>query len=298
MIRTIIMGGLGNQMFQYAAAYAVARRQQTPLLIDATLLQPNQNRTNATSRQQGLSLFGHISQSSRFVYHSRSTLLLYKLLPYPTIAKAFYLLIKRSYLFRDQWSTQYCSDVGQLPHNSSMMGYFQSERYFNDYKEQIRKMFSFPELPDDQTRSIGQQIGNTLSVSIHIRRGDYLSQYASCYNILDIDYYQKAIALMCERYTQPHFFVFSDDTEWAEQHIQKLAKSITIVHHNLKRDYIDLQLMSMCKHHIIANSSFSWWGAWLNPSTDKCVVAPSIWFGSGQRNEIPSDLIPDKWITI
>jgi hypothetical protein len=133
------------------------------------------------------------------------------------------------------------------------------------------------------------------SVSLHIRRGDYVSNsvnreiYATC----SMDYYHRCAIEMTRRVTDPHFFVFSDDIEWAKDNLD-IKHAVTYVDHNSQEEaYKDLCLMSKCKHHIIANSTFSWWGAWLADNKDKIVFAPSRWYNDSKHGE--QDLIPEDW---
>jgi len=141
------------------------------------------------------------------------------------------------------------------------------------------------------------KITDVESVSVHIRRGDYISnpitnQY---HGSLDIGYYQNALKIMLKKINNPHFFVFSDDYEWAERNI-KSDSPITYIKHNSAKNYEDLRLMSMCKHHIIANSSFSWWGAWLASNKNKMVIGPQKWFLGKKYND--ADRMPENWIRI
>lgn len=177
----------------------------------------------------------------------------------------------------------------------SLSGYFQSEKYFKNYREDIINYFS---LNPDLENIILSKYGNILnnSCSIHIRRGDYLGQQ-NFHPIQSIDYYNNAIK---ELYGQDfevikniNFLIFSDDINWCKNNIK--LPNIHFIENNI--DVIDLYLMSKCENNIIANSSFSWWGAWLNNNKNKKVVAPKKWFGSA-LNHNTSDLIPDEWIKI
>ena len=171
-------------------------------------------------------------------------------------------------------------------------GYFQSEKYFEDIEPLVRDAFRFSEkmwdgISEELVKKIKlyqEQIDNTLSVSIHIRRGDYLDNMEAYGNICTDDYYKKAIDVMRERFHEISFFVFSNEPEWTRDWIADQYGEdggFTIIEGTDENTgYLDLYLMSRCKHHILANSSFSWWGAWLNPSADKLVIAPDRWFGN------------------
>lgn len=159
-------------------------------------------------------------------------------------------------------------------------GYFQSEKYFIDYRDEILKSF----LINRQVWSI-----NLNTVAIHVRRGDYL-QYSNKHPVLPIEYYKEAI----KYFDGCKFVIFSDDIEWCKNNFRNGHYSF-----NEEKDSLQAMFqMSDCEHQIIANSSFSWWGAWLNQINSKIVIAPSIWFGPGNSHLDTTDLIPDSWIRI
>lgn len=174
-----------------------------------------------------------------------------------------------------------------------LCGCFQSERYFKGVEDAVRDAFRFRrmEIPEGMERlaaEYGRQIAGTESVSIHIRRGDYLEAAQVYGGICTEDYYDGAVAYMLERYPGAQFFVFTNDEEWAEGWCgRKNAGRFTVIKGaSEETGYVDLMLMSKCRHHIIANSSFSWWGAWLNPSSDKCVIAPVKWLNTCECHDI------------
>ena len=152
-------------------------------------------------------------------------------------------------------------------------GYWQSEKYFEDIEDELRKTFTFPALNDAKNENIVQKIKSTISISIHVRRGDYLGGFP----IMGMDYYIPAMQYFIEKYPQAHFYVFSNDVDWCRKNL--LGDNIDFVDWNMgDKSFIDMYLMSQCQHHIIANSSFSWWAAWLNTNPQKEVIAPRTWF--------------------
>ena len=184
----------------------------------------------------------------------------------------------------------------QLNKNKTLYldGYWQSEKYFQDVASSIREKLIFPEL-DVKNKEYLDAIQNVMSVSIHVRRGDYVNHFLHG-GICDLAYYQKAIAYIREKVANPHFFVFSNDLDWCKDNLP-LNSNVTYVDFNTgENSFRDMQLMSLCKHNIIANSSFSWWGAWLNVNPDKTVIAPSRWFNSVKYDT--ADVIPDSWYKI
>lgn len=179
-----------------------------------------------------------------------------------------------------------------------LTGYFQSEKYFKDIERQVRDAYQFSDkiwqgLDQGQIRRIKDfqgEIDRKVSVSVHIRRGDYLENEEAYGHICTDAYYRKAIELIKEHYPEAKFFVFSNEPLWAEKwivHEYNQDDSFMVIEGtNEETGYLDLFLMSRCRHHILANSSFSWWGAWLDPYKDKMVIAPSKWFNNQQCRDI------------
>ncbi len=184
-----------------------------------------------------------------------------------------------------------------------LTGYFQSEKYFKDIEEQVRKAFVFSSLiwegldegvKEKMERHL-ERIQSSLSISIHVRRGDYLTTSQVFGGICTEAYYQSAVKRMLEDYPEALFFVFSNDIEWVKAWISRLCREtesldesrfVVIEGTTENTGYLDMLLMSRCKHHILANSSFSWWGAWLNPSKDKQMISPSVWFNNQDSRDI------------
>lgn len=160
-------------------------------------------------------------------------------------------------------------------------GYWQSDRYFSDIRDVILKDFTFPASPDPRNNELAVQMQACNSVSIHVRRGDYLGGFP----VMDIDYYGPAMAYFRERYPDVHFYVFSNDLDWCRGHL--LGDDVSYVDWNTGEDSLfDMWLMTQCRHNIIANSSFSWWGAWLNRHEGQEVIAPRTWFYHVQTPDI------------
>lgn len=183
-----------------------------------------------------------------------------------------------------------------------MIGYFQSEKYFIDYSQRIRQSFTFKNKPDELNSEMLNRIKETESISLHIRRGDYVSNLTanSEHGLCSIDYYKKAVEYIkskTESRGNRCFFLFSDDPIWVKENMMFLGDEMVVVDFNTgEKSYEDMRLMSMCKHNIIANSSFSWWAAWLNNNPDKIVIAPDKWFVVDYYDTC--DLYPDNFIKI
>ena len=174
-----------------------------------------------------------------------------------------------------------------------LSGYFQSPRYFADAEAQIRAELAPP--PEaGHAATLAQRIGESTSVSLHVRRTDYtLSHFASVHGLCAPDYYAAAVAELSQRLGPLEIFVFSDDIAWAQANLD-LGQPATFVSDGRVSDLGELWLMSLCRHHVIANSTFSWWGAWLSPNPDKIVIAPRKWFAA--ENYDTSDLVPEGWL--
>jgi hypothetical protein len=177
-------------------------------------------------------------------------------------------------------------------------GYWQSEKYFSDIQEVIRKEFTLKSGLSPQSLEVAKDIGGNNSVGMHFRRGDYVSsdETRKYHGECSARYYEKCVKMVAKKVNRPHFFIFSDEPSWVTENL-KINYPTTIVDHNgIEEDYEDLILMSRCKHFVIANSSFSWWGAWLGSFPNKIVVAPQKWFNDASLNT--KDLIPESWIRI
>ncbi len=288
MIIVKLIGGLGNQMFQYAVGRHLAIRNESILKLDISGFK------NYTLRNYDLNHFD--IQENIATLEDLSRVLFPSGKPIHKIEK--YLKMK----FANVQKIQYIKEqdinfhpaILSLGDNTYLDGYWQSEKYFSDIEDVIRKEFTVKSKPDPINESYLGEIRDCESVSVHVRRGDYVSNptTAQVHGFLGLGYYQKALSIILENTDRPHFFVFSDDLEWAEGNI-KTDAPITYVKYNGAKNYEDLRLMSACKHHIIANSSFSWWGAWLSPDREKIVIAPRRWFKSDRLNA--RDLIPESW---
>lgn len=260
-------------MFQYAAGYAVARRLNTKLYLDLDWYKGS----NAATQCKITSVFeinqsDHIDHPSirRLRFFARPTVLpLYNL--YRLATSSGFSIIKEP-------TFSYWSDICHVPNNSYLSGYWQSERYFHSIREDIRLLFSFRPLIGINARLI-HQIKASNSIAIHVRRGDYLNSANKSLHGVDLTtYYRQAIKLITLKISNPHFFLFSDDPNGALQFFSDRT-DVSLVCNNIGEDsYIDMQLMSQCKHHIIANSTFSWWGAWLANKSRGWTIAPSKWF--------------------
>lgn len=194
-------------------------------------------------------------------------------------------------------SFNYWGEVNNLTGDIYLDGYWQSEMYFREYADEVREDFTF-KLPMTKVNAeLAKQISQVNAVSLHVRRGDYVgnAKTTATHGLCSLDYYRAAILHITDQIDNPHFFIFSDDIAWVKENLRVDLPHQYIEHNSGSESYNDMRLMSLCQHHIIANSSFSWWGAWLNPSLEKVVVAPKRWFANETNVQ---DLLPESWVRL
>lgn len=286
-----ILGGLGNQMFQYALALALQCqcKEKSEIRID-----PRAFRGYPIHNGYELKRIFNVEIPEASI--SEVMRVAYPFLNY-RIWQLCRLLPQRSTMKYEWKSMAYDERVFTDTRNLYLIGYWQTEHYFSSIRNEILKAFAFPSFtPNSQNETLSKEMQQRRSVAIHIRRGDYL-KISNTSGICTIDYYKKAITCIQESSSPELFAIFSDDMDWCMEQFGAIIGNadIRFVNWNKgKESFRDMQLMSLCKHNIIANSSFSWWGAWLNQNPDKIVIAPSRWMNS----EGWSEIIPEDWITI
>lgn len=292
MIIGKMLGGLGNQMFQYAATRSLALDRCVSYSLDIAQF-------SKYKLHQGFELNSIFDCNSplatqfdiKNVLGWQSNKIVRQCIEYPALSR-FRLSswVKEPYF-------KYWKGFYDAPSNCYLEGYWQSEKYFVNVKDVIREDFRFRLTMSPKNAFLAKKIEESNAISLHVRRGDYVSNRCAneVHGVCSIEYYKKAIKYIAEKIANPKFFVFSDDMDWVRENIDIGYPNVLIDHNNGFESYNDMRLMSMCQHHIVANSTFSWWGAWLNPSLEKVVIAPRKWFAQGKD---ASDLIPDNWITI
>ncbi len=290
MIVVKLYGGLGNQMFQYAFGRYLSHKNKTKLVLDINSFDMQKLRKYELNIFNFKTFFLTNTQRNTFFLPPHASFL----------NKAIYRLSKFFYnnivVIEPRFSFSY--DLLNISPRAYLEGYFQSEKYFIEIKEIIKKDFTFHSPLNIDNKNMLNIIKNTNSVSLHIRRGDYVLNPNTnrIHGICDIDYYFKSTEYMCSNTENPIFFIFSDDMNWVKQNIKIKAEHYYVDFNNSQNDFEDMRLMSFCKHNIIANSSFSWWGAWLNDNRNKIVIAPKKWFNDSSKDT--TDLIPSSWIRI
>ncbi len=294
MVTVLLRGGLGNQMFQYAAGLGIAKRNNDPLLIDSTYLNDRFPRKQFTFREYDLDIFDITPK-----FTTLSKLSTAMSVPGLWLGLDLGLLkIKNSFgiqkILKEKQELVFDRNLVDARGNILIWGYWQTPGYFADIEEELRKEFRFKHALEGDALNLSKDIRESNSVSLHVRRTDYLiPKNTSLYGETNSSYYDKAIAYIDEHVKNPKFFIFSDDIAWCRENIKPPFPTTYIdrASEGPKASY-HLQLMSMCKHNVITNSSFSWWGAWLNENPGKIVVAPARWSPSSQGNE---DVVPDGW---
>lgn len=283
MIATRLIGGLGNQMFQYAAARALADRLGVELVLDIRAFTTYKLHAFGLGR---FSLRGRLATPDELtrwpLWMSRPCRLAQRL----EIVTRWY--SEPSFGYDRAWPS--------LKDGLILNGYFQSENYFAEIADSLLRDF-IPLAPlTTENAEVARLARNSESVAIHVRRGDYVTNPNTLltHGVCSSDYYEKAVALMHERLARPRFFVFTNDMDWARENLT-LGDDAVFVSGNENSPEVDIHLMAQCRHYIIANSTFSWWGAWLNPGRDKLVVAPERWFANGL---VADDLVPDDWLRL
>lgn len=283
MIITKLIGGIGNQMYQYAFGKRTAYKNNTILKMD---ILGYQNQVGLTPREYALHCF-NIQENFATTF---DIFLLKK-------NNFFWKFFKNKTYFKES-HFYFDNRMLKIPNNSYLDGYWASEKYFKDIQHIIRKEFTYKKPLDNKNAKMSKIIKKNNSISLHIRRGDYVSVAVTnnTHGVCDLAYYKKAISYLSKQISKPHFFLFSDDIEWVKQNLKLEYPTYYIDFNTGQKSYNDMHLMSLCKHNIIANSSFSWWGAWLNSNKYKIVIAPKIWFKDASINT--NDLIPNSWLKL
>jgi hypothetical protein len=278
MIITKITGGLGNQMFQYAIAKSIAKKREDRFKLDISFY-PKQ-----VLRKYELNYFNieeniyNIKSNTNFIFKIRKKL------------KFNYF---SDYFFEKEIG-ELDKEVFNYKNNIYLDGYWQNENYFKEIREELLKEFTLKNNISNEAKNYLDTIQESNSISLHIRRGDYLlnDHTNSIHGICDLNYYKKAIKYMNQKIKTPIFYIFSDDIAWCKEKFNFLESKIFV--DNTKNAFDDLELMKNCKHNIIANSTFSWWSAWLNENRAKIVVAPKTWWLSRPKKNI----VLESWIKL
>ncbi|GAB4039794.1 alpha-1,2-fucosyltransferase [Spirosoma jeollabukense] len=290
MIISRITSGLGNQLFQYAVARHLALKNKTALYLDLSYYKYQYDTDTPRAFKLGhFSVPYRILQQSPVEYLSKAT----KLLPNRSLPP-FFLFLKEKHFHFDE---QVLAARGQC---ITLDGFWQSEAYFRENADTIRRELMLTGAPSPEFEAYQQQIRDaSMPVSVHVRRGDYVNhpEFSQTFGFVGLDYYKQAIRQVTSLLESPQFYVFSDDQAWVRQNLPLPDNTVFVQNTGPDSDVADLVLMSRCRHHIIANSSFSWWGAWLNPNPDKAVITPKHWY-KNKPDWNTKDLLPSTWLAL
>lgn len=283
------MGGLGNQMFQYAFGKSLEAKFNSPIFFDKSWF--DQKFENVTPRVFGLDAFNislHFIDPKRLFFRN----------PQHSWFKILKQKIKGKIVCNKIYEQFFSFEQLKTKSRLYIEGYWQNPKYLDGIRETILKDFSFPELKNTEDSDLRNQISVCESVAVHIRRGDYVNNPTTnqYHGTCSIEYYQKAAEYIISKVPNVRFFLFTDDPDFVKNNFGFLANAIVVSDSN-RSDIDELNLMHLCKHFIIANSSFSWWGAWLSQNPEKIVIAPQKWFNNVEA-EKNRKIVPENWVRI
>lgn len=279
-------GGLGNQMFQWALARSLETKIGFKAIFDGSFFRKKY------ARPYELNVFKIAAEFAEDFWLKLKLKIIWKFRKKLNGKKFSGLTLYSEPHF------EFDENVFKIRPNHYIEGFFQSEKYFKNIETELRADFQFKNPPNEENQRIIDKISATNSISLHIRRGDYVKKkrYQNLYATCSLDYYKRGVEHISKHFPMPVLFIFSDDIEWVKENLNLPYESIYVSHNTGEKSYEDMRLMSMCKHNIIANSSFSWWGAWLNNNKERIVIAPIKWFND--ESIVQTDVIPENWVKI
>ena len=290
-----VIGGLGNQMFQFAFGYAVSKENNANIRLDLSGFNTYGLRDyelglfnveeNPELKSKYDFLLNRLNGKQNTILSKANRKMLRWLLRFTR----FYFQEKEAFVFDQR--------VFNITIDTYFYGYWQNEKYFNKYRKELLEIFMLKNI-HSKTNEYLHQIINSEAVSLHVRRGDYVTNMNtnSVHGTCDLEYYKRAVMEVLKSKQQAHFFIFSDDIDWAKDNLDFVDNKTFIRLEPDIPDHEEMHLMSQCKYNIIANSSFSWWGAWLNQNSDKKIIAPKKWLKSDSLDL--NDLIPVSWVRL
>jgi hypothetical protein len=301
MIIVRLKGGLGNQMFQYAFGRNLAIRNNSELKLDLSYLNDRKPKAFFIFRDFELDIFEHNSEIA-----NDSDLLKFDVPGSGYFERRNHLKFQNSinefnennYYYLLESKFDFMPEALNFPKNSYIDGYWQSEKYFYEIANSLRGDFKFKFSLDDHSNELEKYIQDTNSVCIHVRYG-YLKNFRDkfVHGFVGLNYINSAIKIIKQKVNNPKLFIFSDYPDWCQENIKTdLPVSFPELEYPGLKNHEYFKLISQCKHYVISNSSFSWWGAWLSDNPDKIVIAPKKWFRLSLNNT--KDLCPQNWIRI
>lgn len=294
MIIVELLGGLGNQLFQYCLGRRISLEYGVPLFVDTALLEDTAPGRHLVNRKFALDIFDIEIHRAPLMHRLR-----YSAAGMPRSVRGALRLLGVTQPHRRLVEKKfgYDPDVLKCGRTAYLSGLWQSQEYFKPVQSAIRQDLKFRFTLPVTVSHLSGSIQQSNSVCVHVRRTDYLSTptHNSPMAYLGLDYYKNAVELICRRIQNPKFFVFSDDPEWCQKELLFIPNATVVgTEHAGYKDSAHLHLMTLCRHFIIPNSTFSWWAAWLSEGTDKVVVMPHAWFKDSSLDT--SGLCPHGWL--
>lgn len=291
MVIVRLIGGLGNQLFQYAFGRYVAILNDTVLKLDISGFEEYKLHAYSLGHFNITEEFATKEEVEGVKARARKRGAIKRLLFGKGEGVTSIHCAEKPFGFKDEYLEVRGDEI-------YLEGSWQSERFFHGVGDTIRGELTVKSAPRGKDYEVGELIKSTCGVNLHIRRADYATneKTKSFHGLCGLDYYKEAVERIRGVEESPHLFIFSDDHEWVRDNLKVDGPVTFVAHNDAGTNYEDLRLMSLCKHHIIANSTFSWWGAWLGGDKDKVVIAPSRWFQTGDLDS--SHVVPGRWIRI
>jgi len=283
-----IFGGLGNQMFQYAF-FLYQNKYNENVYLDISDFKIHKHHYGFELKKtfQGVTVNSPNKKELSSLCVNNNFIIL------RIINKLFHISIVSPYEVREMPAKMFVEPFG-YDKNIYYNGFWANKKYVDEVEEELRNIFRFTYVPDGENLKLLENMRDKNTVSVHIRRGDFLKN-KNISDCCDISYYQKAFKYMMDRDPECVFIIFSDDIEWAKENIT-FSRNVEFISWNQGEDSSrDMLMMSKCKNHIIANSTFSWWGAWLNPNKEKIVIAPKKW---SEREKGINPMLDEKWVLL
>lgn len=275
-----LKGGLGNQMFQYALGKHLSFKKNCPLRVDLIFMKQDKLKNYELDK---------LNIPSNKKTHFLEEVIYYMINIFQRVFPFYKYIRQKSRKF----NSQILKDATPIIY---LDGYWQSEKYFEGISEIIREQFKITTKINKKNEEMLKEIGESNSVAIHLRRRDYVSvpQIKEKLGACSMNYYKKGIKLVEKKIEDPKYFIFSDDIEWVKENFTLVENLVFVDINSHEKGYEDLRLMRNCKHFIIANSTFSWWAAWLSENEQKIIIAPRNWI----QSQSDGDIVPESWIRI
>lgn len=285
-----IQGGLGNQLFQYALGRNLALTHGLPVTYDTSWYAMDMGQTKRTYELDHFQTRVRLADPAAVQELRR-----YQRKAGPVGFLKSFLTADESRYIQD-YNYAFDPKIFQVKPPAYLDGYWQSEKYFSDVAEMIRREIALTRAPTGKNAEALSQIQSSPSISLHIRRGDYVTSKTTntFHGAAGLNYYHAASAKLKSVEPKATMYVFSDDLAWVKENLRSDLPTVFVDWNTPDTAHEDLRLMSACRHHVLANSTFSWWGAWLSPNPDKVVIAPEQWFADPKMRT--DDLLPKTWL--